>query len=346
MQKKLRISVYILLSFAFMLSVKTAYAAVPENIQKEIQYETTNPEEKKQFPERLEQDGAVYLLTGTTYKIQDKTPVQEKKTVYVTKKSKVIRDNESYSPEEEITKDGISYKLVQTEKKKKTLETAYSQTVTGYSEYDSMTAARKAPSIKRIFARSPRTGETVSVACKKKGSIQKTSDTWVDTYIDIEFVAYDATHFAWQDILVEKNVKEPLKGYHKELLQSVGGNSENYKIQRIAWQGKSYKNKQGVLCRKARAYVQKKMPHFRVNYSGTRTEKAVKGIVFTSTYAGEKLVESGNVSYSMLAIATYHMEEKDIPVVGITVGIVVTVLLTVGILFLIKRKRKSKKPNI
>lgn len=344
---KSKVTLLFLLAVMFLLPDKIVRAAdVPDRVQKEMEYETTDPEDKKvsYFPERFEQDGVVYVRDHVNYRTVKETPVKEKKSVFVTKKSGVIRDAEQYAPQKILKENGLTYQLVQTSKKKKTLEKGYLQKVTGYSEYDTRQSAQNAAMSKKVKTKNPRTGETIYVSCKKKGNVKRTADIWVNTYIDIVFVSYDAEHFIWNGVLVKKNTEEPLKGYHKELLQSVGGSSRNYKIQRISWMGDSYQNKKGVLCRKAKAYVRKKMPHYRVNYSGTRTVKAVKGTVYTSLYAGEEETYTDKINYTVLATATYQAQKNSIPVVTITLGIIAAILVVVGILFfLFPAKRKKRQ---
>lgn len=334
---------FLFVSVMLLLPGNMARAAAPDQVQKEIEYDTEDPEEKRDsaFPERFEQGGTVYIRDSINYKTVQETPIKEKKTVFLTKQSDVIRNAEDYSPEAVLQKNGITYQFVRMSGKKKTLEKGYTQNVTGHSEFDSKQAAEQASETKRIQTKDARTGETIYVTCKKKGNVKKTALVWVNTYIDIDFISYDADHFIWNGVLVEKNTETPLKGYHKELLQSVGGNDQNYKIQRISWRGKSYQNKNGVLCRKARAYVRKKTPHYQVTYFGTRTSKAVKGMVFTSIYAGEQEIDTGKKTYSILASATYQSQKSPVPVLAVTLGILAVIVVVVGLLFFLFPKRKK-----
>lgn len=340
---KNKVILFIFVSVLLLLPGPMARAAVADHIQKEIEYETADPEDRKEtaFPERFEQDGTVYIRDHINYKTVKETPVKEKRTVFLTRQSDVIRNAEDYSPDAVLQENGITYQFVRMSGMKKTLEKGYTQKVTGHSEFDSKQAAEQAPETKRIQTKDARTGETIYVTCKKKGNVEKTAPVWVNTYIDINFISYDADHFIWNDVLVKKDTEEPLKGYHKELLQSVGGDSRNYKIQRISWSGKGYRNKNGVLCRKARAYVRKKIPHYQVTYSGTRNIKAVKGTVFTSIYAGEQEIDSGKKTYSILASATYQAQENPVAILKISLGILAALLVVVGILFFLFPKRKK-----
>lgn len=335
---------FLLFTAVFMLPGTSARAAAADRIQKEMQYITADKEEKRdaEFPEKMEENGNKYQRGEITYQVLKEEPVTEMKTVILTKKSGKMKLDEEYTPAQEITEDGVAYRLQDLEKKVETLEKGYTQTVTGYSLYGSRAAAETAASTKKIRAVDPRTKKKVTVTCTKQGTVRKMADSWENTYIDIVFVAYDAAHFAWNGIVVEKNAKKPLQGYEKELLESVGGSGADYKVKNIRWTGRSYKNSDGVLCRRARADVRKKVSHYRVDYAGVRTVKAEKRVVYTSTYAGEKTEKTGEVRYTVRAETVYEAEKSELPVAAfITVGILLGILAVAGTLFLLARRKKQ-----
>lgn len=338
---------FLLLAAVSMLPGASVRAASADRIRKEIQYSTTDKEEKREteFPEEIKEEGRTYRRGMVEYQVLKEEPVTEKKTVFLTKKSGELEPDEEYSPPQDITENGIRYGYLDQQKKMVTKRKGYTQTVTGFSPYGSRAGAQGAPATKRIRAVDPQTKEAVTVTCRKKGGVKKTADTWEDTYIDIVFVAYDARHFIWNGIQVEKDEQDPLGGYEKELLESVGGSEADHRVMRIRWNGKSYRDRNGVLCRRARADVRKRVSHYRVDYAGTRTVKADKRAVYTSTYAGEEETGTGEVRYTILAEASYEAEESGMPAaIAITVGIVLSILAVAGTLFfLAKRKKQDRK---
>ena len=326
---------------------RAAKAASDDVIEKESRYVTTNPDERKEdvFAEKIEEDGKTYLRGAVVNEIISEEPIKEKQTVYLRKKSKVIRQGRDYDPPVTVSKEGVTYTLLEASKKEKTIRQGYTQRISGYSLYDTQAAGKGAPVFKRIAAKDPVSGKRVYVNCKKK-NVVKTADVWTDTHIDVTFVVYDADHFIWNGIIVKKNAKNPLKGYEKQLLESAGGNEDNYRIRKISWKGKSYRNKHGVLCRNAVAQVQKKAPRWRVNYSAVRKVKAVKGTVYTSIYTGTKEVETGETKYTVLAKTVYRAEKEDAPLgVFLTVGILLVILAVVGFLFILFHNRKGEKKD-
>lgn len=320
-------------------------AAAPGLIQKEKQYVTLNEKEKQPFDKSIVIDGKTYQLQNVSYETVSKNPVKVKEKVTLIKKTKPMTKSESFEADKKITKDGVTYKLTGVGKKEKKSKKKWKQTVAAYSEFDSLSDANKASSQKTVTVTDKKTGKMVAVPCMKT-STRKTAETWDYSHIDILFSGYDAETFIWQDLKVKKNTQEPLKGYETALIESVGGNPDKYKVQKIAWNGKSYK-KNGTIYRKARAIVRKKIPHYRVDYSGSITHTEEPDYVYSCTYAGVKETDSKDISYVVAAKANYQLEQtketKKAPVLFITLAVVLVLAAVVGILFILVKKRKIKE---
>lgn len=320
-------------------------AAAPGLIQKEKQYVTLNEEEKQTFDKNIIMDGKTYQLQNVSYETVSKNPVKVKEKVTLIKKTKPMKKSDSFKAEKNITKDGVTYTLTGVGKKEKKSKKKWKQTVAAYSEFDSLSDANKASSQKTVTVTDKKTGKMVAVPCMKT-STRKTAETWDYSHIDILFSGYDAETFIWQDLKVKKNTQEPLKGYETALIESVGGNPDKYKVQKIAWNGKSYK-KNGTIYRKARAIVRKKIPHYRVDYSGSITHTEEPDYVYSCTYAGVKETDSKDISYVVAAKANYQLEQtketKKAPVLFITLAVVLVLAAVVGILFILVKKRKIKE---
>lgn len=338
--------------FSFLLAaVLVTSAASPvmarESITREYTYTSENADEKSsgQFGEEISQDGKKYTLKDIRYEINSEEPVYE--DVEVTKKivSDPVGEDESYVPKETVTENDVIYALDKTTKKSVILEKAYTLSASCHTDYTSKSEADAAPETKFT---SPfidkKTGELVRVECSYTGQEIIRSDDWEDTYIDIKFISYNAEEFVWNGITVKKDEDTPLKGYETQLLESVGGTADNYRIVKIYWNGNAYTDKNGILCRDARADVQRKINYYRVNYSGSRKIGAVKGHVYTSTYKGTLKKDTGRKLYTITATATY--EEGTGPgvkavIVGMSVGILLLIIFAVGTLFILKKKKEK-----
>lgn len=347
-RKQILTGCLLLLCVASLIPSQTAGAAT-ETIQKTSYYDITAQgkeeamaaaEGKSDFPEQTAEDSAVYVRQEITAKVVTEEPETQAETVYQTKKSGVILSGETFEPEQTMQQDGITYTLVQTTKKKKTLVKEKKETVTAYTVYQSKKAAKAAPASKQVKV----SGSDKKVTCYKTGAVVRQASVWKDSYIDITFVSYDADHYIWNGITVEKDTKTPLAGYERELIKSVGLTPSTCKVKSISYSGKAYRNENGVLCRKARAKVRKKVKQYRANYKGVKKTKAVTGTVYTLLYAGRKEVETGKTVYGVTVTAAYARQKTHISVAVLTVGILLALVFLSGVLLLLaKKKRKPKR---
>lgn len=312
----------------------TENVSAKETVTEVQTYVTTNKDEKLGFDSDKEPNGK-YELKDIKYEVVSVEPVTEVETI--TRVSEAVKEGEEYIPEDEISISGITYNLKYTSEQETVIENEYVQEVRAWTEYQGKDKAEAAPDEKTVTVLNEKTNKEVSVICKKSGMEMLSEVVWEDTYIDITFIAYDADSFIWNGIEIPKNIEEPLKGYEKELIESVGGTADNFKVESIKWQGKMYLNDKGVPCRKARAYVKKKVPYWRVTYTGSINEEEVKGTVYTAVYEGTKSKDNLN-NYTIKATATY---EKNSIVVQVTLAIMLVIVLIIGTLFILKRNRKK-----
>lgn len=337
--------------FLFIVFV-LAFLVIPINVSaegkellKKSEYTTRSKQDKRHnFKEEIEENGKKYHLEKVTYQIKKEVPVTTREPVAVTVTKKVKKGE--YKPQDSVEKDGVKCELQDTTEKEVIIKKAYTRTVSGYSVYESAKEARNALATKEITAKDKKTGKTVTVLCGKQGIKKLSASSWKNTHIDITFISYDADTFRWGGITVKKSEKQPLKGYENQLLKSVGGNTKNYKVKSISWKGKAYRNADGILCRKAVASVSKRVPHYQVSYQATQRIPEEKGIVYTSTYAGLKEITTGETDYTMVTAGHYtEVESKNVPIVAITVGILLVVIMLVGILWIVRKKQSGTEKD-
>lgn len=313
----------------------TENVSAKETVTEVQTYVTTNRDEQLGFDKNKEIEGKKYNLKDVKYEVIYEEPVTEVETI--TKVSEAIKKGENYLPEDTISEYGITYNLKYTDEMETVIEPEYIQEVSAWTDYQGKDKAEAAPDEKEVTVVNEKTKKEVTVVCKKDGMTMLNTSVWEDTYIDITFIAYDADSFIWNGIEIPKNDKEPLKGYEKELIESVGGTTDNYTVDSIKWQGKMYLNDEGVPCRNARAFVKKKVPYWRVTYTGNIKEDEVKGTIYTSTYEGMKSKDDLN-NYTIKATATY--EQKSI-VVQVTLAILLVIVLIIGTLFILKKNKRN-----
>lgn len=342
---------YFLLFVILLLSIAepgAVSAASGKAITKEVEYYTNNSSDKidDQFPELIQENGQMYRLQDVHYETVSEKKETIAEPVTKTVKSNVLKQSDAYDPERTVEEDGITLYLQESTSEVVTQKKGKTSQLNGYTDYFSKSQADAAPAVKKITASDPDSQEEYTGNANKI-AVEKRSQ-WENSYIDIHFTGYDAERYQWNGIMVEKNEQNPLQGYHKELLQSVGVAAEqlkNYKVGQISWTGKAYRNERGILCRDARATIRRKRNVYRVMYQGIYSQEDIMGVVYQTTYAGIRNRETGVTNYQMKAVAEYQLEDlKKIPDAVITIGVVLLLFAIVGIIYLIfvhgKERRK------
>lgn len=323
------------------------FAASGKAVTKEVKYYTNNSSDKinDQFPELIQENGQMYRLQGVRYETVSEKKETIAEPVTKTVKSKVLQQSDVYDPAQTIEEDGIIYHLQESTSEIVTQKKGKTGQIYGYTDYLSKSRADAAPAVKKITASDPNTGEEHTGNANKIAVDKRTQ--WESSYIDIHFTGYDSGRYQWNGIMVEKNEQNPLKGYHRKLLQSVGVTAKqmkNYKVGQIFWTGEAYRNNKGILCRDARAAIRRKRNVYRVTYQGIYSQDDTMGVVYQTTYAGIRNRETGVTNYQMKAVAKYQPEDlKKIPFATITIGILLVFVAIVGILNLIYVHGKERR---
>lgn len=333
------------------ISVEAAESKIStgDKIIKELLFSTEDAGESKddEFQEIIKENGKTYRLQKVSYELVDKAPLEIDQDTEKVVESNPIPEGEEYNAPETIEEEGVTYTLVSVEKEENVTAEEETQTVSGYTDYDRAVTASDVPATKQVTVKNQRTGENMTVTCNLKNIEALTDSAWEDTFIDITFISYDASIFHWNGVTVTKGTASPLAGYESELLSSVGADNSNYRVLNTYWTGEPYTDSDGVLCRNARADVQRKVNYYRVNYSAAVTLKEEKGTVYKATYKGtETVADKDRNLFTIKATATYKLQQNQyMPYVLAGIGIALLLLLITLILFLLRRKRKEEKEN-
>ncbi|XCP83578.1 hypothetical protein ABXS75_10835 [Roseburia hominis] len=302
-------------------------------VWKTYKYTSDSPEQKENiFKKTIKKDGRTYQLVDVSYDVQKKNPVTKKSQVELTALSEPVKSSEMSGFAEFTRKDGVLYRL-----DKDTIREsgeAHVQKVTVNEDYNHAVDASSVPQKIKTKATNELTGEETEVECSFE-EIIRLDRFWQDSYIDITFQQYDANVFYWQGLAITKNSQNiPLKGYETQLLSSVGLSPDTGRVLKTYWSSDEY-TADGVVCRDAKAEVQKLVTPYRAKYSGE-----IRMPIYEATYTGtvEEIVE-GEYTYDMVATAEYHQSHDMV----YFVGIVVLILALLLILFLISKKRKRKE---
>lgn len=338
--------------FSFFLVVFLIFSCVPVyaednnssasgTITKEIVFLTEDATESKndEFTETITENGKKYKLAGVKYEITDQNPLTIEQEVKKEIMSDPIPEGEEYQPQETIEEDGIIYILEGVEKQ----DESSVQKVTGYTDYSKSVTKNTVPKTKNVTVKNDFTGETDTVSCSLV-NVEKLSDsTWEDTYIDIVFESYNSNIFRWNGVTVSKDTSTPLAGYEKQLLQSVGADTSNYRILKTYWNGDTYTDSNGVICRNARADVQRKVNYYRANYAG----EIKSGTIYKATYKGTDWITSEDqYSYVIKATATYELVNNTSLYILYGSCMLLLIVLIVLILYVLSNKKRKAKQDV
>lgn len=300
-------------------------------------YTTKNKYDQKPMDKEIKKNGKKYELKGISYEIIEEAPEIEKKSVSLEQQSGVIVKGTTFEFSKEITKDEVVYQLKEVKEEE---AEAYRQGVESYTEYEYVISENNVPKTKTVSAKNEKTGVEETVECTLN-RVHMTHTKWVDSTIDIKFQGYDRNAIQWQEIVFpnDRGAGAPLKGYEKELLASVGLDGLNGKIKNTYYTSDVYTDADGVVCRDARADIQKLVPVYRAEYIG---EINTPHVIKTAVYEGEQELESDtNINYTIKATGTY--EEVQSPIVSISIGIAIIIFLIVMILYIIAKKKKKEE---
>lgn len=319
----------------FTVLASNGQSGKPKEITKTYEYTTKKENEKQgKFDKTIKEQGATYKLKDIQYEVVSKEAEKVTKEMhYQTTSEPVIKGSEG-TEEKTITKDGITYTLdtvneVETE--------PYIQEVTGYTDYQYEVSNSTVPQQKEVTAKNEKTGEDETVTCQLNG-VEQTGTNWVDSYIDITFESYNSKIFNWQGISIKnEDTNVPLSGYEAQLLSSVGLDNSNAKVISTYWTSEAYTSN-GIVCRDARANIQKQVPIYRATYIGKIQSSMV---IREAIYKGQQITtDEKNVTYHMKATAVYTQDNM---LLYIGIGIFIAAILLILILFILAKKKKEKE---
>ena len=124
-----------------------------------------------------------------------------------------------------------------------------------------------------------------------------------------------------------------------ELIRMLGYDAGKYRFTSARWQGKEYKDKDGITCRDAYAAGQQ----YASSYKAVYADDVENGKLYTShaVYTCEFDAPAEEAPPTYVVQATAYYQKADIPLL-ITIGIVIGVVLVVAIIYILSRKQKKE----
>ncbi len=294
------------------------------------EYETTNKDEEIAFDEEV--DGM--RLVDIQYEIVE--TILQKKTLEETKDCKdlIVKDEDKVA--RTITLDGNVYELQDITWS----EVPNMESVNYTVDYGYQTAEPKPDATYEYTYTSPVMKEenTVSLPFVR---LDKGNEDWVDGFsATVTFHNIDGLYFniGNHEITYDSNKLSLSEADYKELVKMLGYDTSKYRLTDIKWSGKEFKN-DGVTCRNAKATGQQ----YAASYKAYYEDEVENGKIYTAhaTYVCEVEVPAEEAAPTYVMKATAYYEKPGISPVVMTVGIVILVILVVGILYVLTRKKKK-----
>ncbi|MFR3730019.1 hypothetical protein [Lacrimispora sp.] len=138
------------------------------------------------------------------------------------------------------------------------------------------------------------TGEKLKKKCPMI-KIKQEEDCWIpDFSFTAVFHSYEADYYQIGEKRIPFNSRKPeLKECSQELLKEIGVEAENYRITDAVWNGDSYVDETGNLCRDALVTGEKKVFDCYVTYGGDVIFPKSQGYQCVAVYKGFQSVTDG-----------------------------------------------------
>lgn len=299
------------------------------------QYETSNPDEKISFDEKL--DGNL-KLDAVTYDIID--TILQKKTVEESKDYKELLEKDESKIPNALNVGGETYNLDQlTWSEEPNIEhVSYTQ------DYGYAASEPEHPSTYEYTYTSPVTKKenTVTLPFIR---MEKGEYGWVDGFtatitfrnLEGELFKLGSHEFAYNADRLSLTESD-----YRELVKMLGYDTSKYRLNSVFWSGKAYEGKNGEMYRDAKASGQQYAAPFKAVYE----DDVENGKMYTAhaTYSCEVEVPAEEAAPTYVMQATAYYRKQTIPLL-VSVGVVILIILVITVLYTISRKQKKGKAD-
>ena len=268
----------------------------------------------------------------------DPEVIEEKKMLTKEKKYKDLLEKDDTKIKGTITEDGITYDL----KDIKWSEEPNIEKVEYTVDYGYLTEEPKVEETYEYTYTSPVTKKENTVKLPFV-ELQHGDKEWVDGFTaNVVFHNIEGGTFTLGNHTFDydKDKLSLTADDYAELVRMLGYDTTNYRLTSATWNGAPYEGKNGKLDRKALASGQQ----YATSYKALYKDEVENGKIYTATatYSAEVVDEAVEPVYHIRARGYYEKENK---MIYVSVGIVVGVLLVIGILYQLTRKKKTVSNN-
>ena len=329
----------------------------------EQEFTTTSKPFHANFEEITEQGEITYHLKSIEYTVLSEKKLEQPATVtQQVEYSELLSQNAEAPQTITIEADGkrIEGTLTGIEYTPITI-TGRETEASAFTDYGLDVNLPTPPNTKEIQYTDPQTGKTVSAVLSFDHLEVLDDFSWrSDVTIPLTFSYYDSFGYVLEDVFIPYNEEIPaIDGFESVLLDSLSLSREQYRITGFQWTGEPYEQ-DGVFHRDATASGQRYAASYRAVYSGTVSLPDVPGYDAVATYTGTIQKPTGKTEYTVKAVATYEKEPTSEPeaqsqpntgltpiqIVLLSVAAFLLVVLVVGLLSILAKRRKKKEKEI
>lgn len=303
------------------------------------------------FDNKLYLGNRVFSLSDVEYRVLSK----EEETQEITEEVRYPGlSDRSFTPPDSIdlNRDGktIPAKLTSMtyEAEEQSMEIGRSTTLSATTSFGYTTSLPNPASSKTIAYEDKATGQTVQATLPFVR--MQTLEDWhwrSDVKIPITITTYDAPTYQLGDKQIPNKEEKPaLSGYENDLLASLNLSPDRYRITDCVWDGEPYTNKDGELCRNAIATGERYVISCRAVFEGKVQLPPIQREAYTRVAVYTAAIPTGQANYQVEGIVTYQSiegKEISIPLVVISVGAAVLILLGLFFLLVFLRRRKKEQ---
>lgn len=171
--------------------------------------------------------------------------------------------------------------------------------------------------------------------------LEKGDATWADGFSAIVTLHnLDGKYFTLgnHEFAYDKDSISFSESDYAELIRMLGYDTSRYRLTSAKWQGKEYKDKDGITCRDAYVAGQQ----YAVSYKAVYEDDVENGKLYTAhaVYTCEVEVPAEEASPTYVIQATGYYRKSEIPL-QVTIGIVIGVILVIAVIYILSGKQKS-----
>lgn len=322
----------------------TVFAAENKVIEEKV-FTTTAENYSCFFSPTIDRNGQEYRLNvdSVTYTIVSQQEINQTETIEEKRHFEHLQEQD-VDQELTISKNGqqVVLKLRDVQYSPVTFDTGQSISISGTTNYGFLTEPPNADQTKNLIYYE--NGIQKTMTAPLTDIVQQTAYRWQSGYT-IQGKYYgdaDCKFYQFGSFRIPNTTdgSVPYIGFQDVILQALNLPTGQYQIERAEWDGDAT-TIDGVTVRNAVFHCRQYTARFLARYE-TSVAEQIAGYNADAIYSVDLQVPTGEKEYTVKATAEY-VKNNPLNATIITVGVLILILVMVGLLFLLKHRRKKEQ---